>query len=70
VPDATVTPRVELDLAPNEFLQFSSILKAMSLGATYNGRIAVRAIAGSGRVAAYAATIDNRTQDPSYIPAQ
>lgn len=70
VPDSKVSPTVEVDLAPYESRQFGSILALLGLGTTYNGRIAFTVIGGSGRVAAYGSTIDNRTGDPTYMPAQ
>ncbi|HYS55417.1 MAG TPA: hypothetical protein VER58_16790 [Thermoanaerobaculia bacterium] len=37
---------------------------------TYNARMIVEVTSGSGRVTAYGSVIDNRTQDPTYVPAQ
>jgi len=39
-------------------------------GNVYNGRVSVRVIDGTGKVAAYGSVIDNRTQDPTYVPAE
>jgi len=36
----------------------------------YNARIAVSVTGGSGRVAAYGSVIDNKSLDPTYVPAQ
>ena len=36
----------------------------------YNGRVSVRVIGGTGRVAAYGSVVDNRTVDPTYVPSQ
>lgn len=70
VPESTVIPKAMVQLSPNEFLQINGIVRELNLPSTYNGRIAVRAISGSGRVTAYASMIDNVTQDPTYVPAQ
>jgi len=69
-PDAKFTAVTELDLAPNEFRQLGSLLRSMGLADTYNARVTVRAIAGQGRVTAYASVIDMQTNDPTYVPAQ
>jgi hypothetical protein len=47
-----------------------SLLASMGLDDTYNARVTVRAISGTGRVTAYASVIDMETNDPTYIPAQ
>lgn len=60
----------EVQLAANEFRQIGSLLRSVGLGDTYNARVTVRAIEGTGRVAAYASVIDAQTNDPTYVPAQ
>ncbi|MFZ2494107.1 MAG: hypothetical protein WA208_21710, partial [Thermoanaerobaculia bacterium] len=70
VPGMKVSPVIRASLAANEFRQLNSLLTAMGLGETYNARVTVRAVNGTGRVAAYGSVIDARTQDPTYIPAQ
>jgi uncharacterized repeat protein (TIGR01451 family) len=69
-PDTKFTIVTELTLAPNEFRQIGSLLRAVGLGDTYNARIAVRVVGGTGRVTAYASVIDQVTQDPTYLAAQ
>jgi hypothetical protein len=59
---------LDFTMQPGEFRQLGFILQP--LGTVYNGRVTVQVIGGSGRVAAYGANIDNRTADPTYIPAQ
>ncbi len=70
IPDSKSSPRLTLELQPNQFRQFNSLLGQMGLGATYNARVAVRVVGGEGRIAAYASNIDNKTQDPTYVPAE
>ncbi|MFZ2489932.1 MAG: hypothetical protein WA208_00470 [Thermoanaerobaculia bacterium] len=70
VPESKVSPVMKVLLAANEFRQLNSLLAVMGLGTTYNARVTVRAVNGSGKVAAYGSVIDARTQDPTYIPAQ
>ncbi len=70
LPDSKVSGNVQIDLAPNEFRQFNSLLKSFGTGTLYNARVAVKVISGQGRVTAYASVIDALTQDPTYIPAQ
>ncbi len=68
--ESRVTPRVELTLKPNEFRQLNAVLQALNAGTTYNARVALRVIGGEGKIVAYGSTVDNRTQDPTYIPGQ
>jgi Domain of unknown function DUF11/Ig-like domain CHU_C associated len=69
-PDAKFTAVAEIELSANEFRQIGSLLQTLGLGETYNARISVRAISGEGRATAYAAVIDMKTNDPTYVPAQ
>ena len=50
--------------------QLGSLLKSVGLDETYNARVTVRAVSGTGKVAAYASVIDLVTNDPTYVPAQ
>lgn len=71
VPGSKVAAHISITLQPGQFLQRGSIFPAMGLtGNVYNGRIAITVTGGTGRVAAYGSVIDNRTSDPTYIPAQ
>ncbi len=70
LPDSKVTPTTELDLAANEFRQLSSVIAGLNPGSTYNARISVEVVSGTGRVSAYGSVIDNATNDPTYVPAQ
>jgi hypothetical protein len=70
LPDAKTTPVVTVDLAANEFRQIPSMLAGLGLSDIYNARLAVRAVAGEGRAAAYASVIDLKTNDPTYVPGQ
>jgi hypothetical protein len=69
-PDSKVAATVQKTLNGGEFSQLGSIFTTMGFGDTYNGRITVRAIGGTGRVAAYGSVVDARTADPTYVPAQ
>jgi hypothetical protein len=70
IPESKVAARTVVGLAAGQFLQLGSIFAQMGFGNVYNGRVAVNVVGGSGRVAAYGSVIDNRTQDPTYVPAQ
>jgi hypothetical protein len=72
LPDSKVSPVLETDLAPNAFVQFTSLIASMLGPGTdaYNARVSVEVIGGTGRVAAYGSVIDGDTQDPTYVPAQ
>jgi hypothetical protein len=69
-PDSKVAVKTKIDLAPNQFTQINSLLRSLGLPATYNTRVTLKVIAGTGRISGYASLIDNRTQDPTYVPAQ
>ncbi|HVS31223.1 MAG TPA: hypothetical protein VMS98_07185 [Thermoanaerobaculia bacterium] len=69
LPDSKFTPKVQIPLEANGFTQFN--LASFNVGnAVYNARVSVKVISGSGRVAAYGSVIDNKTLDPTYVPAQ
>ncbi len=70
-PDAKTSAVTQYELRANEYIQFDRILSALgNLGTVYNGRVSIRVIGGEGRVYAYGSTVDNRTEDPTYVPAQ
>jgi uncharacterized repeat protein (TIGR01451 family) len=69
-PDAKFTAVTEVQLHANEFRQINSLLRSAGLAETYNARVTVRVIEGTGRVTAYASVIDMLTNDPTYVPAQ
>jgi hypothetical protein len=69
IPGSAAAPSVVVDLPAYGFTQIP-VLRNMRLKGVYNGRISVRVLSGSGRIAAYGSIIDNRTQDPTYVPAQ
>jgi len=67
--DGSVLATKQLDIAPGVLRQFD-IFKFLDLpGETMKASIKVEVLSG-GAVAAYAAEIDNRTQDSIFIPAQ
>ena len=68
--ESRTTPRVQVQLGANEFRQFNQILRSLNVGNTYNARLSVRVVGGQGRIAAYGSAVDNRTQDPTYVPGQ
>jgi hypothetical protein len=70
LPDSKVTASTELTLAPNEFRQLRPILGLNPDKQTYNARLSVEVIGGTGRVTAYGSVIDNESKDPTYVPAQ
>lgn len=66
-----LTTVITADLNGNEYRQINRIFEAMGLrDAVYTGRVTVRVIGGNGRIAAYGSVVDNRTVDPTYVPAQ
>jgi hypothetical protein len=69
-PDAKISVTTQIPLKANEYTQYARMLSSMGLGTVYNGRVSVKVVAGEGRVYAYGSTVDNRTEDPTYVPAQ
>ncbi len=69
-PDAKETGVLEFDLAGGEFMQIGRVFKSAGYTNVYNGRITLRVISGSGRIAGYGSVVDNRTEDPTYVPSQ
>jgi uncharacterized repeat protein (TIGR01451 family) len=69
LPDSKVTPKIDIPLAAYEYRQFP-IIQSMGLGNTYNARISVQVIDGTGKITAYGSIVDQATQDPTYVPAQ
>jgi len=69
LPDSKVAPKVQIPLAAFEYRQFP-IISSLGLGNTYNARISVKVIDGQGKITAYGSVIDQKTQDPTFVPAQ
>jgi hypothetical protein len=70
IPDSKVSASTDVDLAANEFKQLNGVIGSMNPGNTYNARMTVEVVSGTGRVTAYGSVVDNATQDPTYVPAQ
>jgi len=70
VPDAKSYPIIQVPLRANEFVQLNGLMTSLGYPTAYNARIQMRVIDGTGRATAYASVIDNRTSDPTYVPAQ
>ena len=69
LPDTKATPKVVFSMQPNSFTQFN--VADFNVGnAVYNARVVVKVTGGSGKVSAYGSVIDNKTADPTYVPAQ
>jgi hypothetical protein len=66
----TTAPALVLQLEANEFRQLRSVFRQLGIFPALNGRIRVRVLSGTGRVAAYGSMIDSRSGDPTYVPAQ
>jgi len=69
-PDSKVSMKTQFSLQPNEFRQLNSVLRQFGLPATYNARITLKVVGGSGTIGGYASVIDNLSGDPTYVPAQ
>jgi hypothetical protein len=69
-PDVKETAVVHFDLAGGEFMQIGRIFRSAGYDNVYNGRVSMKVIAGAGRLAGYGSVVDNRTEDPTYVPSQ
>jgi len=70
-PDTKLTTVVPFHLNPNQFIQLGRVFEFnFGMPTVYQGRISVKVVGGEGRVAAYGSVVDNRTVDPTYVPAQ
>lgn len=70
-PDTKITAVVPFHLNANQFIQLGFVFKdRFQMPTVYQGRISVKVVGGEGRVAAYGSVVDNRTVDPTYVPAQ
>lgn len=68
--DFKVAGSTDIDLGANEFRSDQNIAtKLGATGTTYNGRIEVKVLSGSGRVGAYGALIDKASTDGTLLPA-
>src|SRR5262249_31555302 len=71
VPDSKFTASTDIQLPASQFAQIGRVLAGMYPGQSiYNARISVSVTGGTGRVAAYGSVIDNKSLDPTYVPAQ
>lgn len=64
----TIGPSTFLAVEPNQNLQINGVLPDIDLPPTADPYLTVTVVNGSGRVAAYASVIDNRTGDAVFIP--
>jgi hypothetical protein len=64
------TAAMTFELAPFEFRQIVSMLRALGIEQANNAALTLRVIGGEGRVTGYASVIDNDTGDPTYMYAQ
>ena len=69
-PDTKSSVVTHIPLKANEYIQYARLLSSLGLGTVYNGRVSVKVVSGEGRVYAYGSTVDNDTEDPTYVPAQ
>jgi hypothetical protein len=70
-PDTKLTVVAPYHLEANQFVQLGFVFRdKFNMPNVYNGRISIRVAGGEGRVAAYGSVVDNRTIDPTYVPAQ
>ncbi len=71
--DSKVSAATDFDLNANEFRSDQSIMRSLGAGTAsnaYNGRLAIKVLSGSGRVAAFGLLVDKTTNDPTLLPAQ
>ena len=69
-PQSKVTLKTDIHLQAHEYRQSRLFSDLGFANNVYNGRVTVRVLDGEGRVATFGSVIDNRTADPTYVPAQ
>jgi Ig-like domain CHU_C associated len=69
-PDSKLTAVAHVELQGNEFVQIQEIFRFAGFTNVYNGRVSVKVVEGLGRVAGYGSVVDNKTEDPTYVPSQ
>jgi hypothetical protein len=70
LPDGKSEQKITVQLQPFEFKQLPAIFTTLNMGTIYNGRVAVKVTNGAGRVFAYGAVIDKRTDDRTLVEGQ
>jgi VCBS repeat-containing protein len=68
--DAKVAAKTTVSLAANEFRTMKQLLKSLGAESSYNARVTVKVVGGTGSATAYASTTDLATRDTTFIPAQ
>lgn len=69
-PASKLTAVVTKVLQGYESYQINTIMQQMGLGTVYSGRVTASVIGGTGRVSVFGSVVDNRTEDPTYVPGQ
>ena len=69
-PDSKLTAVNHIELQGGEFVQLPQVFRFFGFNNVYNGRVSMRVVEGLGRVAGYGSIVDNRTEDPTYVPSQ
>jgi hypothetical protein len=69
-PQSKITLKTDIHLQAHEYRQHRLFSELGFPNNVYNGRVTVRVLDGEGRIAAFGSVIDNRTVDPTYVPAQ
>ena len=69
LPDSKISPSTQIPLPANGFIQVP-VIQSLGLTNVYNVRISLRVVDGDGKVSAYGSVIDQKTNDPTFVPAQ
>jgi hypothetical protein len=70
-PDAKSIPSMDVQLDGNGFRQMDQVFSLFFANSSvYNGRVSAQVIGGTGKVSVYGSLIDNRSNDPAFIPGQ
>jgi uncharacterized repeat protein (TIGR01451 family) len=69
LPDSKISPSTQIPIPANGFVQIP-LIQSLGLSNVYNARVSLKVVDGDGKVSAYGSVIDQRTQDPTFVPAQ
>lgn len=69
-PDSKIAPRAVIPLQANEFQQLNGVTRQLGLTTLYNGRVSIRVVGGSGKIAVYGSIVDNKSGDPTFVPGE
>jgi Viral BACON domain len=65
----TLLANIPISLRASEHVQYNALLAANGINDLKDGRVEVEVLSGAGKISAYVAEVDNRTNDPLLVTA-